>query len=127
MPQKGPGKCFRQGITLIQVIALFPDDESVEKWFASIRRPNGPACPHCHGSNVQSGAACPCMPCRGCGKRFSVRAGSVMADSKLGYHIRAIALYLLTTSLKGVSSMKLHRALAISRKSAWHPRRTRAC
>ena len=29
--------------------------------------------------------------CRGCDKRFSVRTGSVMADSKLGYQVWAIA------------------------------------
>ena len=31
-----------------------------------------------------------------------------------------IAIFLLTTSLKGVSSMKLHRDLGITQKSAWH-------
>ena len=43
-----------------------------------------------------------------------------MADSKLGYQKWAIAIYLVTTSLKGVSSMKLHRDLGITQKSAWH-------
>ncbi len=128
--QKGPGKWFRKGITLIEVIAMFPDDESAEKWFASVRWPDGPACPRCRGSSVQSGAAHPSMPyrCRGCGKRFSVRTGSVMADAKLGYRVRAVALFLLTTGLQGVSGMKLHRDPGISRKSAWHlAHRIRAC
>ena len=72
--------------------------------------------------NVQSGAAHPCMPyrCRGCGKRFSVRTGSVMTESKLGYQVWVIAIYLLTSGLKGVSSMKLHRDLGITQESAWH-------
>ena len=43
-----------------------------------------------------------------------------MADSKLGYRTWAVAIYLVTTSLKGVSSMKLHRDLGITQKSAWH-------
>ena len=29
-------------------------------------------------------------------------------------------MYLLTTNLKGISSMKLHRELGITQKSAWH-------
>ncbi len=130
MKQEGPGKWFRKGITLIEVIAMFPDDESAEKWFASMRWPDGPVCPHCRGSSVQSGTAHPSMPyrCRGCGRRFSVRTGSVMADTKLGYRTWAVALFLLTTGIKGVSSMKLHRDLGISRKSAWHlAHRIRAC
>ncbi len=97
---------------------------------ASMRWPDGPACPRCRGSSVQSGAAHPSMPYRyrGCGKRFSVRTGSVTADTKLGYRVRAVALFLLTTGLKGVSGMKLHRDPGISRKSAWHlAHRIRAC
>ena len=43
-----------------------------------------------------------------------------MHGSKLGYRIWAIAIYLMTTNLKGVSSMKLHRDLGITQKSAWH-------
>ena len=34
-----------------------------------------------------------------------------MQSSKLGYQTWVIAMYLMTTSLKGVSSMKLHRDL----------------
>ena len=56
---------------------------------------------------------------KGCRKRFSVRTKSVMEASNLGYQTWAIAIYLLSTSLKSVSSMKLHRDLKISQKSAW--------
>ncbi len=57
---------------------------------------------------------------RVCGRRHSVHIGCVMADTELGYRIRAIAMSLLTTGLEGASTMKLHRALGISRKSPWH-------
>ena len=43
-----------------------------------------------------------------------------MEASNLGYQDWAIAIYLLTTNLKGVSSMKLHRDLGRTRKTAWH-------
>ena len=42
-----------------------------------------------------------------------------MESSKIGYQDWAIAQFLLTTSLKGVSSMKLHRDLGITQKAAW--------
>ena len=41
-------------------------------------------------------------------------------SSKLGYQVWVVALYLLLTNLKSVSSMKLHRDLEITQKSAWH-------
>ena len=55
----------------------------------------------------------------GCKKRFSVRTGSVLERSKIPLRKWAIAIYLSATSLKGVSSMKLHRDLSITQKSAW--------
>ena len=101
---------------------MFPDEATAERWFAGIRWPHGPLCPHCHSANVQSACAHPCMPyrCRGCRKRFSVRTDSVMADTKLGYRTWALAIYLLSTGIKGISSMKLSRELGITQKSAWH-------
>ena len=42
-----------------------------------------------------------------------------MEGSKLGYKVWAMAIYLLTTNLKSVSSMKLHRNLDVCQKSAW--------
>lgn len=129
---KAPGKAFRKGMTLVELIRKFPDDKAAEAWIAEIRWPDGPECPHCGCSNVQHPTAHKTMPyrCRGngCRKFFSVRVGTVMQDSKLGYQEWAIAVYLFNTSLKSVSSMKLHRDLGISQKSAWHlAHRIRQC
>ena len=43
-----------------------------------------------------------------------------MQASNLGYRDWAIAIYLLTTNLKGLSAMKLHRELEIAYTSTWH-------
>ena len=43
----------------------------------------------------------------------------VMANSNIGYRDWAIAVYAVLTNLKGISSMKLHRDLGITRSSAW--------
>ncbi len=116
-----PGQSNRNGISLAELFAMFPDDAAAERWFCEARWPSGVGCPHCGSMNVQAGAAHK-MPyrCRDCRQRFSTRTGTTMADSKLGYQKWAIAIYLVTTSLKGVSSMKLHRDLGITQKSAWH-------
>ena len=125
MAYKAPGQHFRQGLSLMDVFSLFPDDNAAEEWFVEQRWPTGVCCPHCGSMNVQSSAAHKTMPfrCREykhCGKRFSVRTGTVMQSSKLGYQVWLIAMYLLSTNLKSVSSMKLHRDLNITQKSAWH-------
>ena len=118
----GPGKSFRKGLSLIEAFRKFPDNASAEAWLAECRWDGEPACPHCGDTNVQTGAKHPTMPyrCRGCRKRFSVRIGTAMQDSNIPLQKWAIAIYLMTTSLKGVSSMKLHRDLGIAQSSAWH-------
>ena len=72
---------------------------------------------------MQTGAKHKSMPfrCREkkCGKRFSAKTGTVMEGSKLGFQVWIIATYLMTTRLKSVSSMKLHRDLNINQRSAW--------
>ena len=57
--------------------------------------------------------------CRDCRKHFSVRTGTVMQQSGLPVRKWVIAIYLCSTNLKGVSSMKLHRDRKITQKTAW--------
>lgn len=120
----GPGKSYRKGISWVKLMQMFPDDATADKWFAKQRWNNEPAYPHCGSTNVQKGASHPTMPyrCRErkCRRRFSVRIGTVMHRSNLGYQVWAIAIYIMSTGIKGVSSMKLHRDLNVTQKTAWH-------
>ncbi len=124
MTMKAPGKAHRDGISFSKLFRMFPDDDAARAWFGSKMWPDGPFCPYCGSFNVQTGVKHKSMThrCRDCDKRpmFSLKTGNIMEGSKLGYQAWAIAIYLATTSLKGVSSMKLHRDLEITQKSAWH-------
>ena len=42
-----------------------------------------------------------------------------MECSNLGFQLWAVAIFLFATNLKGISSMKLHRDLGVTRKNAW--------
>jgi transposase-like protein len=101
---------------------MFPDDKSAEEWFVNSRWPDGVRCPHCDSENVKENAAHPTMPfrCNSCKKQFSAKTNTVMRGSNVGYQKWVITLYLMTTNLKGVSSMKLHRDLGVTQKTAWH-------
>ena len=100
---------------------MFPDDATAERWFADQRWDGQPACPHCGSLNVLSGAAHATMPyrCRDCRKRFSVRTGTAPEGSNLGFRSWALAIYLLTTSPRSVSSAQLARDLGVTQKTAW--------
>ena len=57
--------------------------------------------------------------CTDCRAYFSVKTGTLMEKSPLPLRKWAMALYLHITSLKGVSSMKLHRDIGVTQKTAW--------
>ena len=120
----GPGKAYRKGISLIDIVKRFDTEEKAEAWFIQQRWPDGIACPHCGSLNVRHVASRKPQPfrCRekGCRKHFSIKTGTVLQASNIPLNKWAIAFYLYMTSLKGVSSMKLHRDLGIGQKAAWH-------
>ena len=104
-----------------QLRQAFPDDEAAEQLFVIRRWPDGVVCPYCEGQSVQEGTAHPQMPfrCRDCGRFFSVRTGTVMQRSKIGYRGWLIAMHRVLTDTAGKGGMKLDRELGITQKSAW--------
>ena len=123
MAQNAPGKHYRKGMTLLDVAGMFGDEEKARTWITEQRWPNGPYCPHCGSVNVQSNIKHKTMThrCRDCGGKpmFSLKTGTVMEGSNLKYRVWAVGIYLFTTNIKGISSMKLHRELGIGQKAAW--------
>ena len=120
MARKAPGKADREGITLVELMDMFPTEEAATEWFESAIWPNGRHCPKC-GSERTREASHKKMPywCTDCRSYFSVKTGTVMQSSKIPLRKWAIAIYLCLTSLKSVSSMKLKRDLGVSQPTAW--------
>ena len=123
MSKSAPGKSYRKGISLKAAIQSFGDDLKAEAWFIERRWPDGIQCAYCESKRVsdkKSNRKTPQHHCKDCGRDFTVKTGTIMQDSKLSLSEWALAFYLYTTSLKGVSSMKLHRDLEIRQPSAWY-------
>ena len=120
MAHKSPGKSDREGVSLMALADMFPTEESAREWFEARVWPNGRYCPKC-GSVRTHDAGHNDMPyrCSDCRAYFSVKTGTVMGGSHLPLRKWVFAIYLHLTSLKGVSSMKLHRDIGVPQKTAW--------
>ena len=118
---KAPGKSHREGISLVEIFEMFPDEATAMAWFEKTRWPEGRVCPHCRGCETSATPNAKPMPywCKDCRSYFSVRTGTALEYSKVTLRKWAIAIYLNVTSLKSVSSMKLHRDLRVTQKTAW--------
>lgn len=107
----------------LEFLRQIPDEEAAEKYLESLRWSNGVYCPHC-GNYDRERIAQQIKPqpyhCTECYKYFSVRTGTVMVNSRLSLHNWLLAIYLMTVSRKGISSLKLAQELGITQKSARH-------
>ncbi len=121
MAGKAPGKYYRESISIMKLGEMFPDEASAVAWFEKIHWPDGRHCGRCGCVDTRENPNSKPMPywCRGCKSYFSARTGTVIEKSRLPIRKWVFAIYFYVTSLKGVSSMKLHRDLEITQKSAW--------
>jgi transposase-like protein len=106
---------------------VFADETKARAYLEFLRWGDaGAACPHCGGdqpykltpkagSKTRKGL----YKCRVCRKQFTVTVGTIFEDSHIPITKWLQALYLITSSKKGISSHQLHRMLGVTYKSAW--------
>ncbi len=118
MGQKPKSK--RERVSLYEFMERFDTEEKAMAYLEERRWHGQRSCPHC-GSVETSVSSHKKMPywCKGCRKYFSVRTGTLMEGSHIKYRKWMMAVYLMSTFLKGVSSTKLGNDIGVQQKSAW--------
>lgn len=108
-------------LSLYEFFKKFPDEEASRKFFEDKRWAGSVLCPHCGSTAVVECKNHIPMPyrCKDCRKHFSVRTGTVLAESRLPLHKWLMAIYMMTTARKGIPSTQVARELGITQKSAW--------
>ena len=104
-------------MSLQELFAKFPDELAAQSWFDEQRWPGGRrSCPRCRSKRVSVGTSCKPQPfrCARCKKYFSIRTGTVMEASNLPLRLWAIALYLVVSRPKGISSVQLAKDLGVT-------------
>ena len=106
---------------------IFTDEAKARVWLEARVWPNGPVCPHCGGvdriTKVKANAAkrirMGLYRCGDCKGQFTVKVGTVFEHARMPLHKMLQAVYLMTSSKKGISAHQLHRSLGITYKSTW--------
>ena len=85
MTTKAPGKAHREGLTLVQLMDMFPTEEAATAWFESVVWDDGRHCPKCGSLTTREVPKAKPMPywCTDCRSYFSVRTGTPMARSNM--------------------------------------------
>lgn len=117
-------------INLISLAQEYSSEEKARELLEAWRWPEGPFCPHCNAKEPykltpQSTSKKPgrkgLYKCRSkdCRKQFTVTVNSIFEDSHIPVAKWLMAIFILCSSKKAISSHQLHRMLKITYKSAW--------
>ena len=99
----------------------FPDDASCAAYLFARRWPEGFRCPGCgHERFWEHKAKSFTYECRACHRQTSIKAGTVLQDSKLPLTTWFWAVFLMSTHSNGISALQLQSQLGLgSYKTAW--------
>ena len=117
--------------SLIELIRYFNNEKVCYDFLEQqIWNDGKPACPHCGSLHVytrknrsknlaeQGINEYKCAE-KGCSKNFTAKVGTIFEASKLPLQTWYAAIWLCTTSSKGISSLNLSKQLNITQKSSW--------
>jgi len=105
--------------TLPELFDFFSEEDICRQYLEDQRWGGTPACPFCGVINpYRTNRGFKCRE-KSCGKKFSVTVGLVCENSKIPLRIWFAAIYLCTSSKKGISSLQASRQLGVTQKTAW--------
>jgi transposase-like protein len=105
--------------TLAEFLDYFKDEDTCHKHFAAIRFRHGEYCPHCGHTKIYTYAGGRKYRCAKCKENFTIKTGTVFGESKLPLRKWFIAIYLLSTTSKGISSVQLAKHVGVTQKTGW--------
>lgn len=108
-------------LSIYEFFELIPDEKSATNYLVNRRWKFGRVCPHCYSNSTVEVKNEKPMPyrCCECRKHFSVRTGTIFSESRLPLKKWLLAIYLMTSARKGISSVQLAKELGVTQKTAW--------
>ncbi len=109
--------------TLIDFMEMYKTEEDCRQALFKHRWPDGYRCPRCGHDQAYAHKKRPLFQCRACRHQASVTAGTIMKGTRTDLRKWFLAIYLLATTKKPLSSAELARQLGIATVTAWTMRR----
>ena len=105
---------------LLEVTTYFADKANATAYLAKLRWDGNVKCIHCgHDHVYELKGATKRYKCADCRKQFSVTKGTIFEKSPVSLQKWFVAMYLLTSHKKGISSCQLAKDISVSQKTAW--------
>jgi transposase-like protein len=114
-----PKKILPDFNSLTEMIAHFSTEQSCIDYMTRIRWQDGKFCPYCGSARVYTFKDNRTHKCADCRQKFSIKVGTIFEDSKIPLQKWFMAIYLITTHKKGISSIQLGKDIHVTQKTAW--------
>ena len=111
--------------SLFELMKEYNTEEKCREYFIKRRWKGRVVCPHCGKkgektiTQIKSGVYAGNFKCFACCKRFSVKTNTFMGDSPIKFQKWLMAIYLLTSHKRGISSVQLAKDIGVTQKTAW--------
>lgn len=109
-------RAIMKGLTDAQFEQLYGSEDQCLAALVVARQQSGMPCPRC--ANPKSYVYGRRVGCTRCNTRWSVTAGTVMADTKLRLNVWFHAMHLISSTKQAVSALELGRRLGVSSPTA---------
>ena len=110
---------FQKGLSEAAFEALYGSEENCRAVVIASRWPNGFECPVCRERSYSEVKTRGLFQCSGCRRQTSPIAGTIFASTHLPLRLWFRAMYHLTQSKQGISSIELGRRLGVTQTTAW--------
>lgn len=104
--------------SIIDIFNYFNSEKRATQYYQHIRWQGKPICPHCYYDKICCFSDEKRFKCKGCKKQFTVRIGTLFQSSKISLRKWLIAVFLIASPKKGVSSHQLARYIKVTQKTA---------
>jgi transposase-like protein len=110
---------FQKGLSEVEFAKLYGTEALCRAAVFSWRWPSGFVCPLCGGTRHSLVKTRVLYQCTACRRQTSLIAGTIFASTKVALSTWFRAMYHLTQSKGGISSIELGRRLGVSQTTSW--------
>ena len=103
--------------SVIDLLKAFPDEATCIEHFEQVRWEGTPISPFDATSKVYKTKVG--YMCKNTGKNFNVKTDTLFDNTKMPLQKWFLAIWIVTSHKKGISSLQLSKDLGITQKSAW--------
>ena len=110
---------FQKGLSERGFREMYGTEQQCRLALFGWRWPNGFVCPRCGGDRYCAIEGRKLYQCKRCRHQASLTAGTIFHATNLPLTVWFQAMYLITQSKKGISSLELARRLGVTQTTAW--------